>query len=183
MSQTFTNNLIREEVEDESPANTKMQERFVKTWMTSFLETKNNVSKAKVWRDQDGEMFILGLLKEQRQEQAHKERVSQVEELEMWDDCLQNLNSRSLKSPWAVLVTRNYLSWIKIWRNIFVCPASRPVVYRSDPFRTKISLSPISKWQDHSFISPISSSPWTGSCPRRRPRTRSLSSVSRQTRL
>ena len=103
MSQTFTNNLIREEVEDESPANTKMQERFVKTWMTSFLETKNNVSKPKVWRDQDGEMFILGLLKEQRQEQAHKERVSQVEELEMWDDCLQNLNSRSLKSPWAVL--------------------------------------------------------------------------------
>ena len=41
--------------------------------MTSFIKLKI------IDCDQDGEMFILGLLKEQRQEQAHKERISQVE--------------------------------------------------------------------------------------------------------
>merc|ERR1712110_31178 len=41
------------QIEDETPSNTKMQ---------------------------DGEMFILGLLKEQRQEEAYKERVNQISE-------------------------------------------------------------------------------------------------------
>merc|ERR1712109_147296 len=41
------------QIEDEPPSNTKMQ---------------------------DGEMFILGLLKEQRQEEAYKERVNQISE-------------------------------------------------------------------------------------------------------
>ena len=65
-------------MEDETPANTKMQESVMRTWLTSFIKLKI------IDCDQDGEMFILGLLKEQRQEQAHKERISQVES-ERWE--------------------------------------------------------------------------------------------------
>ena len=43
-----------------------------------FDENVNNISKQTRWPGQDGEMFILGLLKEQRQEEAYKERVNQV---------------------------------------------------------------------------------------------------------